>query len=53
MSEREERIPESGEIVVGLVTKVFAHGAFVRLEGYDADVMIHISEISPKWIKNI
>lgn len=53
MSETRQRIPEVGEIVVGVVKKVFAHGAFVRLEGYDVEVMIHISEISPKWIKNI
>lgn len=53
MKKKAGEIPEVGALVVGVVTKIFAHGAFVELEDFDAEVMIHISEISPKWIKNI
>lgn len=46
--------PEKGDIVLGTVSKVFPHGAFVKLDEYPGkDGMIHISEISTKWIKNI
>ena len=51
---KQRRYPEEGELVLGTVTKVFPYGAFVRLEEYKGlDGMIHISEISSKWIKNI
>ncbi|MFH1786750.1 MAG: translation initiation factor IF-2 subunit alpha [archaeon] len=48
-----KKIPEVDELVVGTVTRIFPHGAFVKIEGYDVEGMVHISEISPKWIKNI
>ena len=36
------------------VTKVFAHGAFAKLDEYkDKDGFIHISEVASTWIKNI
>jgi translation initiation factor 2 subunit 1 len=45
---------EPGEYVMGTVTKVFPYGAFVKLNDYSGqDGMIHISEISAKWVKNI
>lgn len=48
-----KQLPEKDEIVVGMVSKVFPHGAFVRMEAYEKEGMVHISEISTKWIKNI
>ncbi len=47
------QLPEKDEIVVGTVSKVFPHGAFVKMEAYEKEGMVHISEISTKWIKNI
>ncbi len=36
------------------VTKVFAHGAFAKLDEYrEKDGFIHISEVASTWIKNI
>jgi translation initiation factor 2 subunit 1 len=36
------------------VTKVFAHGAFAKLDEYhERDGFIHISEVASTWIKNI
>jgi len=46
--------PEIGEMIVGNVTKVFPYGVFVKLEEYPGkDGMIHVSEVSHKWVKNI
>jgi len=53
MKPKRREWPEESELVVCTVTKVFPHGAFVKLEEFDREGMIHISEISSKWIKNI
>ncbi len=46
--------PEEGEIVIGTVKNITQHGAFITMEEYPKhDGMLHISEISSKWIKNI
>jgi len=39
---------------MGTVSKVFPYGAFVKLNDYPGvEGMIHVSEISAKWVKNI
>ena len=39
---------------MGTVSKVFPYGAFVKLDDYSGvEGMIHVSEISAKWVKNI
>lgn len=39
---------------MGTVSKVFPYGAFVKLDDYaGVEGMIHVSEISAKWVKNI
>jgi len=49
-----EEYPEEGEVVVCTVTKITPYGAFVTLDEYnDKEGMIHISEISSSWVKNI
>lgn len=49
-----EKYPQEGELVIGIVSKVAHYGAFVKLEEYPGvEGMVHISEISSKWIKNI
>lgn len=51
---KEQKLPQEGEIVMGDITKVSGFGAFVKLEEYaGVEGMLHISEISSKWIKNI
>lgn len=46
--------PEEGEYVIGTVKSVFPYGAFVKLQEFPGkEGMIHISEISHKWVKNI
>jgi len=49
----DEKWPEKGELVIATITKVFPHGAFAKIEEYGKEGMIHISELSPKWVKDI
>lgn len=46
--------PELGEFVLGTVKEIFRQGAFVTLEEYNnTKGILHISEISLKWVRNI
>ncbi|MDD5417704.1 MAG: hypothetical protein PHW96_02335 [Candidatus Nanoarchaeia archaeon] len=47
-------MPENNEIVLCTVKKILPHSIFVSLEKYpDVDAMLHISEVSSSWVKNI
>ncbi len=50
---RKQGYPEEGEIVFCTVTNVQYNSVFVRIEEYDKQGLIHISEISPGRIRNI
>lgn len=52
MSKREEW-PEVGELVVTTVNRIIDYGAYVRLDEYGKEGLLHISEISSSWVKNI
>jgi len=46
--------PEVGEFVIATVESIFKQGAFVTLDEYNKKRgMLHLSEISLKWIRNI
>jgi len=45
--------PSEGEIVLGKVIKINPNSIFVKLLEYDAEGMIHISEVSSGWIRDI
>ncbi len=46
--------PEEGEFILATVKEVFRQGVFVTLDEYgDKKGMLHISEISLKWVRNI
>lgn len=48
-----EKWPEKGELVVCTVRKVKDFGAFVELEEYGKEGLIHISEIASGWVRYI
>ncbi|OYT26970.1 MAG: translation initiation factor IF-2 subunit alpha [Candidatus Altiarchaeales archaeon ex4484_96] len=51
---KKNEYPEEGEIVIGTVENIFKQGAFVTLDEYNNKRgMLHISEISLKWVRNI
>ncbi|MCX6695114.1 MAG: S1 RNA-binding domain-containing protein, partial [Candidatus Altiarchaeota archaeon] len=46
--------PEAGELVLGTVKDIFKQGAFIILDEYGGmRGMLHLSEISLKWVRNI
>ncbi len=54
MTAEVQELPEQGEIVVGTVTKVMDHGAYVTLDEYNGiQGFLHVSEIAPGWIRSV
>src|SRR3972149_2446829 len=53
MPKKSQEWPDKGELVIGTVTKVNPYSAYVKLEEYGKEGMIHISEVSRRWIKDI
>ncbi len=54
MVRKKDPYPSEGDLVIATVVKVFAHGAFVKLDEYgDREGFIHISEVASIWVKNI
>jgi translation initiation factor 2 subunit 1 len=46
--------PEVGDLVVASVTKVEDYGAYVKLDEFSGiEGLVHISEISTTWVRNI
>jgi len=46
-------VPSFGEFVVCKITKVNPNSAFAHLEEYNIEGMIHISEVSSGWVRDI
>jgi translation initiation factor 2 subunit 1 len=53
MALREQEWPEVGDLVLATVETVTNYGAYVKLDEYDKRGLLHISEISSSWIRNI
>jgi len=53
MAFRKQEWPEVGDLVMATVEKVMDYGAYVKLDEYDKTGLLHISEISSSWIRNI
>jgi len=46
--------PETGEMVVATVSRIESYGAYVTLDEYaNKEALLHISEISSRWVRNI
>lgn len=50
---KREGFPTEGELVVCTITKLNPYSAFALLEEYNRTGMVHISEASSRWIKDI
>ena len=53
MTSKKVEWPEVGEFVVATVERVTNYGAYVMLDEYGKEGLLHISEISSTWVKNI
>ena len=51
--ENEAEWPEIGEVVIATVRRITDYGAYVYLDEYEREGLLHVSEISSSWIRNI
>lgn len=45
--------PEAGDLVIATIETVTDYGAYAKLDEYDRKGLLHVSEISSSWIRNI
>jgi translation initiation factor 2 subunit 1 len=45
--------PEVGDLVMATVQSVTDYGAYVKLDEYDKVGLLHVSEVSSAWVRNI
>ncbi len=53
MAERKPQWPETGDLVIATVESVTDYGAYAKLDEFDKRGLLHVSEISSSWIRNI
>ena len=53
MAAKKPEWPEVGDLVVATIQTVTDYGAYVKLDEYDQKGLLHVSEISSSWIRNI
>ena len=53
MAERKPQWPEVGDLVIATIEKVTTYGAYAKLDEYNKQGLLHVSEISSSWIRNI
>jgi translation initiation factor 2 subunit 1 len=47
-------LPDESELVIAVIKKIMPYGAFCVLPEYgDREAFLHVSEVAPRWIKNI
>jgi len=53
MATRKAEWPEVGDLVLASVQKITDYGAYVTLDEYGKEGLLHISEVSSGWVRNI
>lgn len=53
MAFKKQEWPEIGDLVIATIQEVTDFGAYVNLDEYDKKGLLHISEVSSSWIRNI
>ncbi len=53
MSTKRAEWPEIGDLVIATVLEVTDYGAYAKLDEYGKRGLLHVSEISSSWIRNI
>ena len=53
MSLKKQEWPEAGDLVIATVETVTDYGAYVNLDEFEKKGLLHVSEISSSWIRNI
>jgi translation initiation factor 2 subunit 1 len=45
--------PEAGDLVIATIQQVTDYGAYAKLDEYNKQGLLHVSEISSSWVRNI
>ena len=53
MAEKIPEYPEVGDLVIATIDSVTTYGAYAKLDEYNKQGLLHVSEISSSWIRNI
>jgi translation initiation factor 2 subunit 1 len=53
LAERKPQWPETGDLVIATIETVTDYGAYAKLDEFDKRGLLHVSEISSSWIRNI
>jgi translation initiation factor 2 subunit 1 len=53
MAAANQEWPEAGDLVIATIQNVTDYGAYAKLDEYDKQGLLHISEMSSSWIRNI
>jgi len=53
MTTRKAEWPEGGDLVLASVQRITDYGAYVTLDEYGKEGLLHISEVSSGWVRNI
>jgi len=53
MTPKETAWPEVGDLVIATIARITDYGAYVLLDEYGKEGLLHISEVSSGWIRNI
>jgi len=53
MAERKPEWPEVGDLVIATIETVTDYGAYAKLDEFGKRGLLHVSEISSSWIRNI
>jgi translation initiation factor 2 subunit 1 len=53
MAERKPEWPEVGDLVIATIETVTDYGAYAKLDEHNKRGLLHVSEISSSWIRNI
>ncbi|MCL1970393.1 MAG: translation initiation factor IF-2 subunit alpha [Candidatus Bathyarchaeota archaeon] len=53
MAERKPEWPENGDLVIATIESVTDYGSYAKLDEFNKRGLLHVSEISSSWIRNI